>query len=442
MKCIFDWRRLCFVWLVCFTGWVPTLVKAQPTLTLDEAIGLALKQNFDLAIARNDEDIAQIVNNWGNAGRLPTITGNAGYNISSNNLDQRLSNGTDIKRGGAIFQQQNVGLNTQWRVFNGFRVLASKNRLEEEEKIASVGVRLQANQVVYNVITAYLNLLRFQAQLKATEQSLDLFEQRKTLAENRYNIGVASKVDYLQSVADYNEARNFMITIENNIEQSKVAVNNVLSRNPLEPFVPNDSVTTIPFSSRESMLAALDTLNPAMIIARSQLKVLEQQKREVNSLRLPTVTLNAGASLNNSVNSAGFILRNTTYGPNASVQVAIPIFQGNVIKQNLRVNDVLQKNQTVQIDRLKNDLMSALANAYFNYNNAQRQYQLEQKNLEVVQENNVIGMERFRKASITTVELRQIQINLVESLNRLIIARYTMKQAEADVLLIMGKLVE
>jgi outer membrane protein TolC len=243
-------------------------------------------------------------------------------------------------------------------------------------------------------------------------------------------------------VADYNEARNFMITIENNIEQSKVAVNNVLSRNPLEPFVPNDSVTTIPFSSRESMLAALDTLNPAMIIARSQLKVLEQQKREVNSLRLPTVTLNAGASLNNSVNSAGFILRNTTYGPNASVQVAIPIFQGNVIKQNLRVNDVLQKNQTVQIDRLKNDLMSALANAYFNYNNAQRQYQLEQKNLEVVQENNVIGMERFRKASITTVELRQIQINLVESLNRLIIARYTMKQAEADVLLIMGKLVE
>jgi outer membrane protein TolC len=103
---------------------------------------------------------------------------------------------------------------------------------------------------------------------------------------------------------------------------------------------------------------------------------------------------------------------------------------------------VLQKNQTVQIDRLKNDLMSALANAYFNYNNAQRQYQLEQKNLEVVQENNVIGMERFRKASITTVELRQIQINLVESLNRLIIARYTMKQAEADVLLIMGKLVE
>lgn len=443
MKCNWLTKPL-ILWLAIFSFTIgaTTIAKAQPVLTLNDAIGIALKQNFDLAIARNEEDIAQIVNNWGNAGRLPNISANAGYNVSSNNLDQRLSNGTDIKRAGALFQQENIGLNTQWRVFNGFRVLAAKNRLDEQERIANMGVRLQANQIVYNVITAYLNLLRFQAQLKATEESLDLFEQRMKLAENRYNIGVASKVDYLQSAADYNEARNLIITIENNIQQGKVAVNNVLSRNPVEAFSTDDSVSTVTIGSRESVLAALDTLNPAMLIARSQLKVLEQQKREINALRLPTVTLNAGASLNNSINSAGFTLRNTTYGPNAGIQLAVPIFQGNVIKQNMRVNDILQKNQTVQIQLIRNDLQSALANAYYNYNNAERQYKLEQKNLEVVQENNIIGMERFRKASITTVELRQIQINLVESLNRLIIARYTMKQAEADVLLIMGKLVE
>jgi len=54
----------------------------------------------------------------------------------------------------------------------------------------------------------------------------------------------------------------------------------------------------------------------------------------------------------------------------------------------------------------------------------------------------VIAMERFRKASITSVELRQTQVNLIESQTRMINARYQMKQAEADVMLVMGKLVE
>jgi outer membrane protein TolC len=172
------------------------------------------------------------------------------------------------------------------------------------------------------------------------------------------------------------------------------------------------------------------------------LAVLYQQQREINANRLPTVTLNAGAGLNNSVNSAGFTLRNTTYGPNAGIQLAVPIFQGGVVKQNLKVNAVQQKSQQVQIESLRNDLMTALAAAYNNYNNAKKLYDLELQTLEVVKENNVIAMERFRKASITSVELRQTQINLIESQTRMINARYQMKQAEADVMLVMGKLVE
>ncbi|MCC6762723.1 MAG: TolC family protein, partial [Chitinophagaceae bacterium] len=44
---------------------------AQNVLTLNDAIQQALSKNFDLQIARNDEDVATLLNNWGNAGRLP-----------------------------------------------------------------------------------------------------------------------------------------------------------------------------------------------------------------------------------------------------------------------------------------------------------------------------------------------------------------------------------
>ncbi len=414
----------------------------QHKLTLNDAIQWALEKNFNLAIARNDEEVSELQNNWGNAGRLPNVSGQAGYNVSNNNLDQRLANGTNIKRSGATFQSQNVSVNVQWRVFNGFRVLAAKERLDEQQRIANLGVRQQANLVVYDVITAYLNILRFQAQKIANQEILLLVEERMVLAENRFRIGVAGKSDYLLAITDFNAAKTNIISIENNIAQEKVRLNNFMARNPMDTLVIEDTVTNVKFGNVGSILAAMDTMNPSLLIARTQMNVLYQQRREINALRLPTLTLNTGAGLNNAVNSAGFTLRNTTYGPNAGVQLAVPIFQGNVIKQNLKVNEVYQKTQKVQIESLRNDLMTAVAAAYNNYNNAQRQYELEHENLEVVKENNLIAMERFKKASITAVEFRQTQINLIESQTRMINARYNMKQAEADVLLIMGKLVE
>jgi len=427
-------RLLALVFLM-----LSTKVQAQERLTLNNAIQLALEKNFNLAIARNDEEVSQIQNNWGNAGRLPTVSGQAGYNISSNNLDQRLSNGTNIKRNGATFQSENASVNAQWRVFNGFRVLAAKERLDEQQRIANIGVRQQANLVVYDVITAFINVLRFQAQKKANQELSLLVEERKILAENRFNIGVAGKSDYLQAAADFNAAKANIISIENSIAQEKVRLNNLMSRNPMDSIVIADTVWEVKFGNRDQILAAVDTMNPALLIARSQLNVLYQQRREINAQRLPTLSINAGAGVNNSVNSAGFTLRNTTYGPNAGVQLAVPIFQGNVVKQNLKVNEVFQKSQQVQIENIRNDLMAALARAYNNYNNAQRQFALENENLEVVKENNLIAMERFKKASITSVEFRQTQINLIESQTRMINARYDMKQAEADVFQNMGK---
>jgi hypothetical protein len=166
------------------------------------------------------------------------------------------------------------------------------------------------------------------------------------------------------------------------------------------------------------------------------------QSKEINAQRLPTLSLNAGANLNNTNNSAGQLLRNTNYGPVAGVSLAIPIYSAGLVKQQLRVNKVQQKTQQVFYDQLKNDLQTSLANAYNSSDNALKKYELAVKTLEVVKENNFIAMERFRKGSITTVELRQTQLNYIETQTRLINSMYQLKQAQADILLIMGRLVQ
>lgn len=414
----------------------------KPLLTLEAAINIALTNNFDIQIAKNDAAIADIQNNWGNAGRLPTVTLNAGYNYNNTNLRQKLANGNEINTNGAAFQSENGSVLAQWRIYNGGRVLAAKKRLEESVQIGRLQQRQQANLVVYNVITAYINILRLEKQLDATLESITLFEERMKLAENRFNIGVAGKSDFLQASADLNLQKNLVIQIENNIAQSKTFLNNQLSRLPESAFEISDTLAEAVLPPKDGLLMAIDTLSPELLINKSQQLVLVQQQKEINAQRLPVLTLNTGGNLNNSVNSAGFFLRNFTYGPNAGLQLSFPLFQGGIVKQQLKTNEVLQKSQEIGYKALKNNLLTALSNAYLNYENGKKQYELELNNLEVIKENNVIAMERFKKASITTVEFRQTQLDFVESQNRMINALYQMKQAEADALLILGKLVE
>ena len=263
-----------------------------------------------------------------------------------------------------------------------------------------------------------------------------------TLAENRFTIGVAAKSDWLQAQVDYNEQQNNLLQNELDTKSAITNLNNLMAHNADENYIVSDSVERVILPSRSQIIQDLDTLNPQLLIAKRNQLVLMQLSKEINAQRLPTLALNAGANLNNSNNSAGQLLRNTNYGPAIGVSLAVPIYSAGLVKQQLRVNAVQQKTQLVQYEQIKNDLQTSLANAFNSNENAQKKYALEIKNLEVVKENNMIAMERFRKGSITTVELRQTQINFIESQTRMINAMYQMKQAEADVLLIMGKLVQ
>lgn len=415
---------------------------AQPLLTLNEAIKQALEKNYDIQIARNDESISELQNNWGVAGALPTVSANGGYTISNSTVFQKLNSGQEIDRKGATLQNENASLSAQWRIFNGFRAVAAKKRLEELETIGNMAVRQQANATVYNVISAYLNLLRLKLEKKALEETLALFKERMDLAQSRFNIGTAGKSDYLQAQVDYNEQQNNMLVNELNTKSSITYLNNLLTRSPDEVFVIDDTITTVTLPSRSEIMSSLDTLNPQLLIAKSNELVLIQEAREINSQRLPVLSLNTGANFSNSKNSAGQFLQNTSYGPTAGITLAIPIYQGGQIKTQLRVNEIQQKTQRIQYDILKNNLLTSLADAFNSTENAGKKYRLEKENLVLVKENNFIAMERFRKGSITTVELRQTQLNFIESQTRLINSLYQKKQAEADVLLIMGRLVQ
>ncbi|MEO8962056.1 MAG: TolC family protein [Ginsengibacter sp.] len=414
-------------------------IQAQDSLlTAQDAIKNAIEHNYGITISKNNIEIGSINNTWANAGAVPVISASANKVIGTNNLDQRLSNGTVTRKKGNTTQNLNAGLEINWRLFDGFRMFATKNKLEELERNGEYAFKKNLNETIYDVITSYYNIVTLSEQKNATLEQIDLYTDRYKLAQRRFEIGTGAKYEVLEAQVDLNEQKSNLLSLQNSIALAKSSLSNLMGSVADTSFQVIDTILVQPLLPYEDIQTKIDDQNPDLLLANSELIVLTQERKEVNASRFPTVDLNGFYNFARNRNSAGFTRLNQTYGPSGSVGVKIPLFNGNFVKKQLSISDIQIKNQTLSITQTKNNIQTALTNAYINYNNALKTIELEKNNLVLASENIIIATERYKKLNITSVELRQIQISYNAAKNRLYNALYQAKVAETTVALLSG----
>jgi outer membrane protein TolC len=407
-------------------------------LTPQDAVRLAVENNYDIIISKNNIEIGSINNNWANAGAIPRVSATANKVVGVNNLQQKLSNGTVTKKNGNTTQNFNAGIAVDWQIFDGFKMFATKKRLEELERNGEYVFRKNLNETVYNVISSYYNIVTLSEQLQATKEQIILYQDRYNLAQRRFEIGTGAKYEVLEAQVDLNEQQSALLSLQNSIALAKSSLNNLMGIQPDTMYKVIDTIKIEPLPGFSDVQQKIDNQNPDILLANSELAILAQTRKEVNAARLPSVSLGGFYNFARNSNGAGFTLFNQTYGPSGSVGVSIPLFNGILVKKQLAVTDIQIKNQNVAIEQTRNNVQTMLNNDYINYNNSLKAVELEKNNLKLASENIYIATERYRKLNITSVELRQIQISYNAVKNRLYNALYQAKIAEAQVALLSG----
>lgn len=410
------------------------------TITLPQAIQVAIQNNYDILISKNEGSIGTLNNTWGNAGALPTINSTVNKSFGSNSIQQELTNGTSIKRDGAAVNNLNAAVLASWRFFDGYKMFATKKRLETLEKIGQTNFTKQVNETIYNTTIAYYTIVQLQQQAIAIQQAILLNEERLKIAYTKFKIGSTAKTDVLQAQVDLNEQQAKLVSTENSIANAKINFNTILAKEANSKVIITDTFKINAPIQIETLQQKIAQQNPDVLLASSNLMVLLQTKKEINAQRLPTATLSSNYNFARNKSEAGFTLLNQNYGPTAAIGIAMPIFNGGNIKQQLKVADIHISNQQIAINQIKNDLQAALNTAINNYNNGNTLAVMEQKNLLLIAENNIINMERFKQFSITSIELRQGQLNYTAAKTRLLNAQYQSTIALAQIQLLCGEI--
>ncbi len=409
-------------------------------LTAKDVVDIAVKENLDIQIAQSDVEIARISNNWGNAGMFPTIAAQATNTEAVSNLNQKLNNGNSIQRNNVSNNSLNANLTLSWRIYNGMRIRSTKERFEIIEKMGNIAFKQQVDQVIFDVLSVYYNLVRLNKQVNSTIAIIDFSRERVKIAETRFNVGSGTKTDMLQAKIDLNTQEVNLQNIYRQISVTKASLNNLLKRKPSEPIQAKEEQFRIPNIELEEIFKKIDEQNFQMLMAHQTKLNLANDRKIIYSQKLPTLTLNSSAFLNRTISSAGLFLTNQTYGPNVGLTIGVPIFQSNINKTQLRVNTVQQKQQTLEIESLRARIQRDIYIAFQEYQNAIQAAKVEESNVKLAEENNKISTERFRKLQSNSIELRQAQLSLNEAQDRYINAQYRAHIAATSILFTIGEI--
>lgn len=408
------------------------------TLTIQNAIRIAVENNFDVRISSNETAVSQINNNWATAGALPIISASANKTFGNNNLKQKLGNGTITEKKNSTSQSLAMGLAMNWRIFDGFKMFATKKRLEELERMGEYSFRKTLNETIYDVIAQYYRIVTLNEQKAATEEQISLYQDRLALAKVKYDIGTGARFEILEAEVDLNAQLSDLLQLTNSIAVAKSSLSSLLGQASDTSYQITDTIIVTPLPSISETQEKIATQNPDVLLANSGLTVLYQSRKEINAAILPSVNVNGFYNFNRNSSSAGFNLFNQTYGPSGSIGLSLPLFNGGVTRKQLKVADINIRNQQIQIEQVKNDVNTAVNNAYMNFQSALKVIELETNNLKLASENIKIATERYIKLNITTLELRQIQISYNATQFRLFNALYQAKTAEAMIALLTG----
>lgn len=407
-------------------------VKAEAQqLSLQEAINISLKNNYNIRIAKNVVAINKINNNIGMAGGLPSVNATASDQESVVGINQKLNTGTSISRSGVSSNALNANVTGSVLLYNGYKVVATKSRLEELQKQSEQLFNAQLQNTIASVMLTYYNVVRQQNYMKTLQQSIDLSKKQLELIQTKKEVGLANNADLFQSQIDLNTRLQDMQSQELVVAQTKSDLLNLLNIRPDSSITISDTIQVDKNILLADVLNGLNK-NPQILSLSNQVKINELIEKETAALRKPSLRANAGVNFGRTQSAAGQLLLNQSYGPFVGIGVSIPIYNGGVLKRQQQTAGINTQNAKLQKEGGMLEYQTGAVKVFQSYTNSLEQLNTQLNTFQLSQQLVDLSLQRFRLASATIIEVREAQKSFEEAGFRLVNLLYTAKIAEIE----------
>lgn len=426
--------------LIFVFGCLCATAQEKELLTVEEAVSIALENNFQIKNATNELKIEETSASPGFAGMLPSLNAVADNNNSIQNIDQTRSDGTKIALDNAKNNSLTYGVQLDWTIFDGLGMFARYDQLQEIRKRGDAELKLSILETVSEVMITYYDLVQQKQQLNALDSTLVISAQRVDLANNRFIIGRASKLELLNAQVDENTDQALYLRQQELFKNTKIRLNQIMGRDVKLDFRVIDLISIDSTLELETLERQTTTQNPQLQAQLINKRISELQLKQIKGNRLPKVSAQAGYMFSDSESSLGFTTHNNARGFNYGFSARLNLFDGFKQNRNEKIAKIEIANSELLIEQQTQTLLSQLNIAYQTYKTNLKLMELEVHNEAIAKENLEITMAKHRIGTIPTIEFRTAQLNYINAVVRSSNAIYEAKLSEITLKELAGNL--
>jgi outer membrane protein len=400
-------------------------VNAQETLSLDDALRLALQNNGLARAALAEIDAADARLAAARANLYPSI------DISSSTTRTR------IEGGGAIAdttQRQN-GFGLEWLLLdNGQREL----RIRQSSRTAEAtrqSTRDTLRRVLFQTARAYYEVLRRKELLQVADTAVRRAETLLEVAKAQAEVGAAPQKDVLQAEADLANARVQQIQARNALRLAETDLKRLIGWDAQKPLpaltAPDAPPSPDPTLSVEQLWQRARLQRPDLRDAELRL--------QISRLGLDAARLNSLLRLQ--ISARGF----REYEPNSrtqgslSIVASYPLFDGGLTRANLREAEASLQSAQFRLQQAERDAYAEVESALLSIREAFERLEASKIAVAAAQRNFEAAQESLREGVGTIVEVLTAQLALITAETNLVQATYDAAVAELQLRLATGE---
>jgi outer membrane protein len=389
-----------------------------------------LQNNFNIKLSQNNAAISKNNVTIGNAGMLPIVSGDVTSSNSILTTKQTRADGSVNNINNARNTGLNYGVNLDWTIFDGLAMFANYDQLKELSKLGELGLRDTIQSVVAGVITTYYNLISQDGQIKALNGVLAISRTQAKIANDKYSVGSASKLEVNTALVNANLDTANLINQIQQFRATKIQLNQLLRRDIQADFVVSDTLIVDESLKLGDVISKAQTFNPAILASQINKRLAEINLKQVQATRYPQISLITGYTVNDSKNPAGFARAQNTRGFNYGLTATINIFDGFNQWRRERNAKLQIENAELRAKQMQQDIEATITNFYVSYTSGLDLIKLGQVNKELAKKNLDLSLEKYRLGNITPLEIREAQRAYLDAQSRFTQAQYQSKLAE------------
>lgn len=420
----------------------PFAVLAQNELTVEQAIEIGLKNNYDIQIARKNAEVSENTSRLGTSGFLPTLDATGSYTLSRSDQETNspFSFGTSTTSG----YSGQVALN--WTLFDGFKMFVDSDRYNELEKLGVFQARNIIENSVVGIVRAYFNLVQQEQLLDVAENTRDISETRLNKAKVRNEVGGASSTDVLNAQVSLNNDIASVLTQELNVEIARKELNILLGNDP-DAEIKVRKIINVPalLYNYDTLLDLAKENNSSLTVAEQNKIVADQNVSLSRSSFFPRLALTGSYGYSDRTTSStserfDSDIKTTSEDGNIGLGLSYNLFNGFRNDIDLQ-NAIIQSDiQNLALRKIQNELEGDVKEKYDTYRKRLQFIELEEQNVTAAKQNLQLQEDRFQTGTASSLEFRDAQVNLARAQNALIVARYQARITLLEIQQLIGEL--